>query len=182
MLTGCANRIARVMAGALVPLAAVCGLSMANAGYAADVAAAPKDGRIGYALSYLFFAMYQSPDPKSDCPHGYNIGPRGQFTALFPPGKPHTVAESQLSQEIKTWHPDGTPDTFSFYEPVGNKAYGLNLDGKVGPNDYMSPEGEAGLTISCFEHSGASSAGVDRTVSSSCLITRRSWNGGSTDF
>jgi hypothetical protein len=178
MLTGCANRSARFIKGTLVLWAAACGLSVANSGYAADAAVAPKDGRIGYALSYLFFAMYQSPDPKDDCPHGYNIGPRGQFTALFPPGKPHTLVESQLSQEIKTWHPDGTPDAFSFYEPVGNKAYGLNLDGKVGPNDYVSPEGEAGIDNQLFRALGCiigwrGPDGVEFVFDNKAIVDRR---------
>jgi hypothetical protein len=121
---------------------------------AADAPFVPKDGRIGYVLTYLYWAIYQSPDPKTDCPKGYNIGPRGQFTALFPSDRKHTVVESQLAQEVQTWHPNGKPDTFPYYEPVGHTALGLNLDGKTGPNDYTSPEGEQGIDNQLFRALG----------------------------
>ncbi|MBS0416466.1 MAG: hypothetical protein JSR66_02045 [Proteobacteria bacterium] len=111
-------------------------------------------GRIGYVMTHLFWSIYQSPDAKADCPKGYNIGPRGQFSALFPPGKPHTLVDSQLAQEAQTWNPNSKPDSFPFYEPVGQTARGMNLDGRIGPNDFTSPSGEHGIDNQLFRALG----------------------------
>jgi len=137
---------------------ALCGLAGA-AQAAANPATSPtpstlQAGRIGYVMTHLFWSIYQSPDSKTDCPKGYNIGPRGQFSSLFPPGKPHTLLDSQLVQEGQTWNPNGAPDTFPFYEPVGDTARGMNLDGKVGPNDFTSPTGERGIDNQLFRALG----------------------------
>lgn len=106
----------------------------------------PKDQRIGFVLTDLYWAIYQSPDGKSECPHGYNDGPREQYAKLFPKnGRTYNVVDTQLKQEAQTWLPTATPDGFVFYEAGGKLAYGLNLDGKVGPNDFSSPDGETGI-------------------------------------
>jgi hypothetical protein len=115
------------------------------------VAAAPvashavKDGRIGYVMSYLYWAIHQSADGKAECPKGYNDGPREQFAALFPGNKKRTLVESQLKLEIETWHPSNLPDPTPFKEAGGKIAIGMNLDGKVDANDFVSPEGETGI-------------------------------------
>lgn len=138
----------------VILLCGLTALALTGTSGAADAPLVPKDGRIGYVLTYLYWAIYQSPDPKTDCPKGYNIGPRGQFTALFPSDRKHTVVESQLAQEVQTWHPNGKPDTFPYYEPVGHTALGLNLDGRTGPNDYTSPDGEQGIDNQLFRALG----------------------------
>ncbi len=140
----------RRMAVALAALA----LATAAVAAPADAPFVPQDGHIGYVLTYLYWSIYQSPDSKADCPKGYNIGPRGQFEALFPTAKKHTVVESQLSQEVQTWHPNNKPETFPYYEPVGKLGRGLNLDGKIGPNDYTNPEGEQGIDNQLFRALG----------------------------
>lgn len=119
----------------------------AGSGFAADNDAAfvPKDGRIGYVLTDLYWAMYQTPDAKSECPNGFNDGPREQYDALFHKVKNPTVVDTQLKQEIETWLPTTEPDRFPFHEVVGKYAYGLNLDGKVGPEDFSRPDGEPGI-------------------------------------
>ncbi len=47
--------------------------------------------------------------------------------------------------ETKTWLTSPEPDGFVFKEIVGPTSYGLNLDGKVGANDFTSPTGEKGI-------------------------------------
>jgi len=106
---------------------------------------APRDGAIGYVMTDLFWAVYQTPDAKEECPKGFNDGPREQFAALFPDGEPRTVAGTQLRQEIETWHPTTEPDSFPFYEAEGPLSYGLNLDGKTDPYDFTHPDGEPGI-------------------------------------
>jgi hypothetical protein len=105
----------------------------------------PQDGTIGYAMTDLFWAVYQTPDGKTECPNGYNDGPREQFALLFPDHEKMTVEETQLKQEIETWHPTPEPDPFVFHEVQGTYSWGLNLDGETGPNDFIHPDGEQGV-------------------------------------
>ncbi|MDE0754735.1 MAG: hypothetical protein OSB26_08795 [Woeseiaceae bacterium] len=111
----------------------------------ADDASTVRDGRIGYVMTDLFWAVYQTPDGKEECPSGYNDGPREQFEKLFPEGTVRTVVDTQLKQEIETWHPTDAPDSLPFLEVEGALSYGLNLDGEVGPNDFTHPNGEQGI-------------------------------------
>jgi hypothetical protein len=106
---------------------------------------APGDGAIGYVMTDLFWAVYQTPDAKTECPNGFNDGPREQFEILFPAREQRTVVGTQLRQEIETWHPTAAPDLFTFHEVQGPLSYGLNLDGEVGPNDFTHPDGEQGI-------------------------------------
>jgi hypothetical protein len=105
----------------------------------------PPDGTIGYVMTDLFWAVYQTPDGKAECPKGYNDGPREQFEILFPEGSERTVVDTYLQQEIETWHPTTEPDPLPFLEVEGSISYGLNLDGEVGPNDFTDPNGEQGI-------------------------------------
>ena len=106
---------------------------------------APKDGTIGYVMTDLFWAVYQTPDAKEECPKGFNDGPREQFAALFPDHGKMTVEATQLRQEIATWHPTTESDGFPFYQVEGKYSWGLNLDGEVSPNDFTHPGGEQGV-------------------------------------
>jgi len=106
---------------------------------------APEDGRIGYVMTNLFWSVYQTPDAKEECPKGFNDGPREQFEILFPDPAKRTVVNTQLAQEIETWHPTADPDPLPFHEVEGNLSYGLNLDGVIGPNDFTHPNGEQGI-------------------------------------
>lgn len=107
--------------------------------------AVPVNGRIGYVMTDLFWAVYQTPGGKTECPKGFNDGPREQFEILFPEGQTRTVVDTQLQQEIETWHPTPEPDSFPFYEVEGTLSYGLDLDGAVGPNDFTHPDGSEGI-------------------------------------
>ncbi|MCH2357632.1 MAG: hypothetical protein MK319_13340, partial [Pseudomonadales bacterium] len=100
---------------------------------------------IGYVLTDLFWAVYQTPDAKQECPRGFNDGPREQFEQLYPYHEGLTVEETQLKQEIETWHPSTEPDGFEFLEVEGEFSWGLNLDGEVGPNDFVHPDGSPGI-------------------------------------
>jgi hypothetical protein len=109
-------------------------------------ATAPKDGTIAYVLTDLHWAIYESADGKTECPVGFNEGNREQFKKLFPnDGQQRTLQETQLRREIDGWYPTTAPDLFPFHEAGGPTAYGMNLDGKVGPNDFTSPDGEKGV-------------------------------------
>ena len=138
-------------------LAAVLGVSGASAANENDAASSVRNRTIGYVLTNDHWAIYttatastdalarKDSDGKSECPQGFNLGPREQYDALFPKGTKRTVADTELQREGAIWFPSLEPDHFVFKEAVGKVAEGLNLDGKVGPNDYVSPEGERGI-------------------------------------
>ena len=112
----------------------------------ATQAAAPPGGTIAYVLTDLHWAVYESADGKSECPQGYNEGNREQFKQLFPEdGRTRTLLETQLRREVDGWYPTTAAEAFTFKEAQGPIAYGLNLDGKVGPHDFTSPEGDKGI-------------------------------------
>jgi hypothetical protein len=127
---------------------ALCGaacVALFGAGARADDAAPLKDRTIGYTMVNKNIAVYQTPDGKAECPHGLNDGPREQFDKLYPRDKHWTVLGTQLEREGEIWHPSTSKESLPFYEIEGNIGIGLNLDGKVGPHDFTSPDGERGI-------------------------------------
>lgn len=104
-----------------------------------------RDGRIGYVMTDLFWSVYQTPDAQEECPRGFNDGPREQFAALFPQHESLSVGQTQLKQEMQTWHPSVEPDGFEFLEVEGLLSWGLNLDGAVDPQDFQHPDGALGI-------------------------------------
>ena len=132
------NRIYRVVIG-LVAVTALIGSSTQTND------SALRDRAIGYVMTDLFWSVYQTPDAKQECPRGFNDGPREQFEQLYPYHEGLTVEETQLKQEIETWHPSTEPDGFEFLEVEGEFSWGLNLDGEVGPNDFVHPDGSPGI-------------------------------------
>jgi hypothetical protein len=132
-------------------MAAMLLLASLQAAYAETPGSAPtsrylKDGTIAYAMTSLRWATYLKPDARVDCPEGVNDGPREQFAALFPDdGKPRVLADTQLRREIQNWFPTTRPDYFPFREPGGTQALGLDLDGKVGPEDFTGLDGQPGI-------------------------------------
>jgi hypothetical protein len=132
--------------------------AFASAGSA--IADALQDGRIGFVMTERRWAVYETQDGKTECPHGFNLGPREQFALLFPKdsGKVYTEAESRLMREGRAFHITNPKDPFPFYEAQGPVSYGLNLDGKVGPNDYQDPEGEQGIDNELYRAIGCISA------------------------
>lgn len=122
-----------------------CALGVATA-QAAD---SPLRGKtIGYVLTTKNVAIWQSPDGKVECPQGINDGPREQFKTLYPAdaGVKYKFVESQLEREGQIWNPTTEPEPkLLFKEAQGTTAIGMNLDGKVGPHDFTSPDGEQGI-------------------------------------
>ncbi len=120
---------------------------------------AVRDRTIGFVMVEKFIAQYQTPGGKTECPTGFNDGPREQFKQLFPvDGPKRTVLESQLAREGEIWFPVRGNDPFPFKEAQGATAIGLNLDGKVGPEDFVGPDGEQGIdnqlyrVLGCIEN------------------------------
>jgi hypothetical protein len=126
-----------------------------QAGAADAPAGAPVNGSIAYALTNLHWANYQTEGGKSECPDGFNEGNREQFKKLYPENGPkRTLVGTQLRWEIESWYPTLADDGFAFHEARGTTALGLNLDGKVGPNDFTSPTGEPGIDNQLFRALG----------------------------
>lgn len=150
---------------------AACGIAALMAGsspictWAADVTAEPtvpaalRNGTIGYVWTHRQWAAYQTPGGKEECPKGFNDGPREQFKQLFPPdGTKRTVLSTQLMRERQVWFPSTTPDSLAFKDVTGRISYGLNLDGKIKPTDFVGPDGEKGVdnqlyrAVGCISH------------------------------
>lgn len=112
----------------------------------AGEAAAPPGGTIAYAMFSLHWATYHTKEKKQECPDGFNDGPREQYKALFPnDGQKRSLLDTQLRREVDVWFATAAPDKFSFHYATGPTALGMNLDGKIGPNDFTSPSGEKGI-------------------------------------
>ena len=136
--------------------------ALAGAGFAACGATAPAfaagesgiSGRsIGYVLTTRTYGIYEAKDAtgnstNAECPKGlYDFGPREQFAANFPQvdGKKWTLAETTIAREAEVWWPKDGPDKFPIQEIQGKISYGINLDGKVKPTDFTSPDGKPGI-------------------------------------
>lgn len=139
------HRVHGLLAGTLLGALAIGSAAAQQGGANTGAVPGPADGRIGYVMTDLFWSVYQTPDAQEECPRGFNDGPREQFAKLFPNHEEMTVEETQLAQEIRTWHPDTAPERFEFLEVEGPHGYGLNLDGAVGQNDFVHPDGTPGI-------------------------------------
>src|SRR5271165_5357919 len=50
---------------------------------------------IGYVLTNKYWAVYETPGGRVECPNGFNDGPREQFAKLFPnDGKTRTLLQT----------------------------------------------------------------------------------------
>lgn len=101
-------------------------------------------GTIGYVTTDLHWAFHQTDDVNKDCPEGLaGYGPRETFRELYPNGGP--VDKTQLARESAKFFPNDKGMQFSYIFSKQRTAVGLNLDGKVGPNDLVGPAGEPGI-------------------------------------
>lgn len=148
------------VAGSLLAASATIAVSTASAQPVPlqEGGGALKDRRIGYVMTHKYWSVYETEGAKTECPQGFNDGPREQFKKLYDDGKKRSIVEAQLKREGEQWHPTTATESFVFKEAQGNVSYGLNLDGKVGPEDFTSPEGEKGVdnqlyrVIGCIGH------------------------------
>jgi hypothetical protein len=134
-------------------------LGLSGAAMAASPPSTLKDGTIGYAMVSLHWATYQTADGKAECPQGFNTqGPRETFKALYPQdkGEKWRLVESHIKREIAGWYPETNTQPFPYLEAQGKVAYGLNLDGKTGPNDFESPDGAKGVDNQLYRALGCS--------------------------
>jgi hypothetical protein len=105
-----------------------------------------RDRTFGLVLHTKSFAVWQSANGKTECPAGFNDGPREQFAKLYPENTVRRFAETQLEREGEIVFPGSGPEpNLVFYEPQGSTGIGLNLDGRVDADDFTSPEGERGI-------------------------------------
>ncbi len=127
-------------------VAVMCGASVSSTAAAGDAVAPIQNGTIGYVLTERHWAVLQSEGGKKECPNGFNLGPREQFKLLFPEdGTKRTIMETHIAREGETWHPSTSKEPYPFYEAQGPIALGMDLDGKVGAEDFTSPDGEKGV-------------------------------------
>jgi hypothetical protein len=147
---------------------ASCVLLAAMAGFSLPGAAAPEGSTalqnrsIAYAMTFEEWGIYKTPGAKTECPNGFNDGPREQFKALFPDdGTKRKLIDTQLAREAEIWFPTTKDDGFTFKEAQGPIGIGMNLDGKIGPNDFTSPTGEKGIDNQLFRAIGCVSSHRD---------------------
>lgn len=99
---------------------------------------------IGYVTTDLHWAFHQTQDVDKDCPQGLSgFGPRETFKALYPNGGP--VEKTQLARESLKFFPRDKEMQFPYIFSKATVGVGVNLDGKVGPNDFVSASGEKGI-------------------------------------
>jgi len=104
------------------------------------------DGRIGYVVFNRHWSLYQTGDGKAECPNGFNDGPREEFKKLYDSSaRKLSVVDTQLQWEGNQWHPSTSKYRLPFHEVRSRISHGLNLDGKTGPEDFVSPAGEPGI-------------------------------------
>ena len=118
-------------------------------------AAAIRNRTIAYVMTQEFWGIHQTADGKEECPNGFNDGPREQYKVQFPnDGTKRKLIDTQLAREGDVYFPKVAPDQFPFKEAAGKIAPGMNLDGKVGPNDFTAPDGEVGVDNQLFRAIG----------------------------
>ena len=153
------THISKQLMSTFAVLTAGFGIAMGAGGTAAadDASSAIVDRKIGYVVHEKHWDVYVTEE-KTEC-RGFNDGPREQWKILFPDnGRKWTFAETQLAREGEIWFPSTEPEPFPFYEVVGSISNGLNLDGKIDPNDFTSPKGEKGIDNQLYRATGCINA------------------------
>ncbi|MDP5052733.1 MAG: hypothetical protein NWP69_02980, partial [Congregibacter sp.] len=134
----------RTSLGSLSLLSLVVSISVFSAGAFSEPLTG---GRIGYVLTERHWSIYQTDDAKTECPQGFNIGPREQYDVLFPSvdGVVRSEADTRLVREGRRFHLETSEEPFPFYDGQGPLAWGVNLDGQITAEDYSSPDGVPGV-------------------------------------
>jgi hypothetical protein len=129
-------------------------LLAAQAHCAGTVNAAPaREDVIGLVMSGWHFAVYETPGGKEECPDGLQHTHVENFRAQFPTDADRKSFEERYSYytnrgpngENVFYNPGLVNDSLPMREIKGSKAIGLNLDGRVDSNDFLSPAGEPGI-------------------------------------
>ncbi len=134
----------------------IAGVALATVGGTSVVRAddtAPPGRSIGYAFYAIEWGITQTKDTKEECPQGVaeQLGPREQYKIQFPEdGTKRKFVDTQMLREADTWFPKAEKDQFQFRQAAGKTAFGLDLDGKVKPTDFTSPEGKPGVDNQLF--------------------------------
>jgi hypothetical protein len=151
MRNGILEKIARVSCRRVLVASTAFSLLAGSGAMAAEVTV-PQDGKLGLALYWMHWSIHQTPEAKTECPTGFNVGSREELLMQFPDkNKVYTFEETALHREAATWYPDIVKyDDLPFKEAQGKIAIGMNLDGEVGANDFTSPEGEPGVDNQLF--------------------------------
>ena len=105
-------------------------------------------GTLAFAVTDWAWAVYDTKDRKAECPAGVNVGSRVQIKALYEGIKGGSKADymqMQLKREAANVFPMTLEQPLPWREVQGPTGYGLNLDGKVGPHDFVTPTGEHGI-------------------------------------
>jgi hypothetical protein len=142
----------------------------------------PTGGVIGYLVTDLEWALRETPDGKAECPDGMNVAAREQNAAAPPSRNDHgemSYADGPLKRFAATWFPESWKEPIPLKEAKGNIAPGLNLDGRVGPNDFTSPEGEPGIDNQIFRVLGCAAgwrAGGQVRVSSQATVKQKDYS------
>lgn len=127
---------------------------------AVQIPIGPTPAKVGFALTDMRWAVHQSSDATAECPQGLNeAGPTALFNALYPPtSTPRTLADTQLVREAAIWFPNGEDTRATpWREATSTVSDGLNLDGRVDADDFVSAQGQQGIdnqlyrVIGCVE-------------------------------
>lgn len=149
---------------------------------AAGAADAPPAGTIGYLVTDLEWALRETPGAKQECPNGMNVGSREQNAAKAAeagPGGERSYQEGPLKRFAATWFPDSWQEPIPFKEAAGRIAPGLNLDNRIGPNDFTSPEGEPGIDNQMFRALGCADGwrtGGQIKISSQATVKQKDYS------
>lgn len=149
----------------LRPFAIVSAFAVLAAGapFGAFAQVALENKSIAYIVTQKEYAVYATEEVKDTCPHGLNQwGPREQFKALFPDdGTERTYLDTAMAFEARVWFPDAPElkskypaERFPFSEAQGDVSEGLDLDGKIGKEDFKSPEGVKGVDNQLYRATG----------------------------
>jgi hypothetical protein len=143
----------------------------------AGSASEPSSTTLGLVLTGIQLALYETPNGKQECPEGFNSSQRANYLAQFRDEDAREAQQARYGYGYGNRGPNGenvfyTPtiveDPLPFREIQGSTALGVNLDGKVGPNDFTSPSGEKGIdnqlyrAVGCIE--GLRSTGLIHSI------------------